>query len=89
MSKDKTGSGSIECAPARRPRGPADPIDAIPYPEVRAHLLIERAFDGLDDPAKFRLAGLVAEKYGPKPLLLRGTLDDVAPQVRLVRDAAE
>lgn len=50
-----------------RKRGTTDPLDAIPYPEVRGFMLIERAFDGLDDDSKRRLAGLVADKYGPKP----------------------
>lgn len=50
----------------------ADPIDAIPYPEVRAFAYIERAFEDLDDAARCRIAGLVADKYGPKPIILRG-----------------
>ena len=49
-----------------RNRG-ADPIEPIPYREVRGHMLIERAFDGLDEGECRRLAGLVADKYGPKP----------------------
>lgn len=45
-----------------------DPIDAIPYPEVRAHALIERAFEPLNEDERRRIAGLVADKYGPKPV---------------------
>lgn len=51
----------------KKKRG-ADPIDAIPYPEVRAFAYIERAFECLDDAARCRIAGLVADKYGPKPV---------------------
>ena len=58
----------------KRKRGAVDPIEAIPYPEVRAFMRIEQAFDGLDEPARRRLANLVADKFGaPKALVIPAT----------------